>query len=510
MIYKYICRGTIWGYNMKQVFIITRKLRNYESSNGRQVFIRVRMKGVPDIEIQVYDYVNNAKVPISVKIENWNKGYVTGGKYHLTVRDLNLLLKKVEDNVIDALNELIRNKIKPTRDNVFKLTYINEENALENERRIASGEIIVNEDGGAFASEDEFIEFVSESSDSKFDVLKKEMGIFKKKYILDYWDDFIENFAPNSYNCPKKSIENYIQKTGDNCEASSYGYEWLDRYFKFIVKNGFSWKKDGSESKDYTTSTIVKYHKHLRRFGDYLFVELKILNNQDYKRFTLHKKSKKQSILQYTPEPFINTHALYKKEFDYFFGFEFKNERLTLARDLFILQTWLGGLRVSDFLKLNDTNFHKDSDGNYKVWFEQQKTNDNVLNPVNQNYIIPILEKNPALLKNKYEAHHYNRLLKEAAKEAGLNRLMKFRIQRAKESQATTEWFPMHEKISNRWARNCAVSILCELGYPDDRIMKFTGHRDIKMINHYKEVHQKDVVSMIDSVKPETTKKLDG
>ncbi len=77
-----------------------------------------------------------------------------------------------------------------------------------------------------------------------------------------------------------------------------------------------------------------------------------------------------------------------------------------------------------------------------------------------------------------------------------------FNFEYARDDKATIKWFPIHEKITNNWARNCAVSILCELGYTDDRIAKFTGHRDNKMINHYKEVHGKDVKSMIDSVKP--------
>ncbi len=73
---------------------------------------------------------------------------------------------------------------------------------------------------------------------------------------------------------------------------------------------------------------------------------------------------------------------------------------------------------------------------------------------------------------------------------------------------ATTEWIEIYKKISNNWARNCAVSILSELGYPDDRIAKFTGHKDLEMINHYKSVHKKDVKTMIDEVKPEIVKEL--
>jgi len=461
-----------------------------------------------ETEIPVYDYVNHKRLPISVKKEHWNKGYVTGGVYHIPIRDVNSLLSKVERNVKDAVNELIEKNIKITRDNIIQLTYINEDNALENERKIASGEIIVNEDGGAFASHDEFVEFIIESQDPKFDKLKKSMGLYKKQYILDYWDDFIREYAPDSYNTPRYVIEEYIKNTGDNCKATEFSSQWLDRFFKHIIKEGYSYRKDGTNRKPYTITTVTKYLKHLRAYGDYLFVEKEILNNQDYKRFELKKKTKKQSLIKYHPEPYINTHALYKKEFDWFYYFKFDDQKLERARDMFILQTWLGGLRQVDFYRLSKENLHKDSNGLYRVWFEQQKTEGEVINKINQNYLVPIFSKYSDGFPIFLEVHDYNDLLKKAALAAGLNRKLRFRYEYANASEAKEEWLPIHDMISNSWARNCAVSILCELGYPDYRIAKFTGHKDLEMINHYKKIHPKEVDSMIDDVKPEFVQEL--
>jgi len=461
-----------------------------------------------ETEIPVYDYVNHKRLPISVKKEHWNKGYVTGGVYHIPIRDLNSLLSKVERNVKDAVNELIEKNIKITRDNIIQLTYINEDNALENERRIASGEVIVNEDGGAFASHDEFVDFIIESQDPKFDKLKKSMGLYKKQYILDYWDDFIREYAPDSYNTPRYVIEEYIKNTGDNCKATEFSSQWLDRFFKHIIKEGYSYRKDGTNRKPYTITTVVKYLKHLKAFGDYLFVEKEILNNQDYKRFELRKKTKKQSLIKYHPEPYINTHALYKKEFDWFYYFKFDDQKLERARDMFILQTWLGGLRQVDFYRLSKENLHKDSNGLYRIWFEQQKTEGEVINKINQNYLVPIFSKYSDGFPEFLEVHDYNDLLKKAAIAAGLNRKLRFRYEFANASEAKEEWLPIHDMISNSWARNCAVSILCELGYPDYRIAKFTGHKDLEMINHYKKIHPKEVDSMIDDVKPEFVQEL--
>jgi integrase len=493
---------------MARLFTTSRWLRSHGGKNGHQVFIRVRMHNGFVTEIPVYDYVNYAKLPICVKKEHWNKGHIMGGKYHIPTHEVNLLLAKVERNVRDSVNELTEKNIQIKRDNIIRLTYINEENAKENERKIASGEIIVNEDGGAFASQEEFKEFIADSDDPKFDTLKKAMGIYKKEYILDFWDDFIKDCAPNSYTAPRHAIEEYINNSGDNCKAVDFSAQWLERFFKHIIENGFSFRKDGKERKPYTITTVAKYHKHLTAFGDFLFEDLKLISNQDYRRFNLKKKAKKKSLIKYNPEPYINTHALYKKEFDWFYSFTFENKQLGVVRDMFILQVWLGGLRQSDFYGISDINFHRDSTGNYKVWFEQKKTDDDVLNIVNQNYLIPILEKYPDGFKEFPAVNEYNKLLKISAEKAGLKRELKFRREFAKDKEATIEWHPIYKKICNKWARNCAVSILAELGYPDDRISKFTGHRDLEMIKHYKQIHQKEINTMMEEVRPEQVKEL--
>lgn len=460
-----------------------------------------------EIKIPVYDFVIHERIPISVKSENWQKGFVTGGKYHISLRDLNNLLSNVEHNVIDALNELIRNNITINSENVFKLTYINELTAEENNRRILSGEVIVDEQGGAFASPEEFVEFIDASNDPKHAEVKKSLGLFKKEYILDYWDDFIKEFAPDSYSAPKYVIAEYIKNTGDNCKAKDFSSEWLNRFFKHIIDNGYSFRNDGTNRKDFTITTVAKYQRHLRSFGDFLFEE-NLINNQNYRKFNLKGSRKKQSLIKYDAVPYINTQAFYKREFDWFFAFPFEDDNLGFARDLFVLQVWLGGLRISDFFSLSANNLQKDTSGNYRILFKQEKTDDDVNHSVNKNYLIPILEKYPNGLPPFPKVKDYHSFLRQAAKQAGLNRELKFRGEIAKDADATTKWYPIHEKICNKWARNCAVSILAEEGYPDDRISKFTGHRDIEMIKHYKQIHGKDVTSMVDAVKPEIVTQL--
>lgn len=493
---------------MKQPFQLSRRLRYKPSKHGHQVLIRLRRPNKTDIEIPVRDYVGQSYVTLSVKKEHWKKGFISGGKYHKPTRDLNTLLQLVEYDVSDAVNTLLSENVKITYENVLCLTYAHKEQDIINEERIKKGELIVDEDGGAFWNEGHFIEFLEQSEDPKFIDLKKKAGLLRKQYLMDYWDDFMKNHAPDSYYTAKSALKEYIERTGDNCYAKDFDDKWVERFFNEIVKTGYKKKEKGEiVTKHYELSTIGKYFKIVRSFGDYLFDE-HVLDNQKYRRFELRKDKKKQSLIKYEAEPFKNTHALYKSEFDYLFQFEFEDDNLAKIRDMFVLQTWLGGLRKSDFFSLSDANFSKDGKGNLQVWFGQKKTNENVLNPANKNYLTPIFKKYNDKLPEFPHPNKYNKLLKEAFRVAGLNKKLPFQKEYANEKEPTTEWYPMCDKISNRWARNCAVSILCELGFSDKHIMKFTGHRDEKMLKHYQQVHKKDVREMLDEVKPEKVEEL--
>ncbi len=486
---------------MPKRYRIIRKLRTYKGVNGQQVLLRVRMNNGLETEIPVYDFANNEKIPITVFKKHWDKGNVIGGKYHISIRDLNFLIGKIEIKLEMAIEEMLVKNITINRQNLIKHTYQMDFDQKKEDKAIASGDIIVNEEGGAFESEEDFLEFIKNTEDPRYADVKKEYGV--KRYILDYWEGFIRDFAPDSYNGTKTPIERYINETNNNCKATEFSAVWLEQFFTHIIQEGYSLRKDGADKQNYCISTINKHFKHLKAFGDYLFIELKILDNQDYKRFRLKSDVKKKSILKYEPNPYNNAHSLYKKEFDDFYFFKFEDKLLEIVRDMFVLQTWLGGLRISDFLSIPESDIQKDGEGRFRIWFEQEKTDVEIHGVINNHYVQSILEKYYGKFDQFPSVAVYNEKLKEAAKVAGLDRMLRFRFEYAKDENATIKRFPIYANISNKWARNCAVSILCELGYPNDRIAKFTGHRDKKMIEYYKTVHGKDVKAMIDTVKPE-------
>ncbi len=428
---------------------------------------------------------------------------MTGGKYHTAVRDLNSLLQLVEYDVKDALDTLISENVTITYDNVLRLTYAHKEQDIINEERIKKGELLVREDGGAFESPEDFEEFVERSVDPSFDELKRQMGIWKRTFILDYWDEYMNDYAPDENRVARPSIQKYIQRTGDNCKVADFDSHWLKRYFTDLVENGYITTKKGEETRHYyEVSTVEKYYKILRNLGKWLFEEKQLIDTEDYKRFKLRNpKSKKASILKIEPNPYKNNHALLKTEFDHLFYFQFKSEADGLIRDLFIMQTWFGGLRKSDFFDLTQDNITIQGD-EVQVEFEQQKTDTKVVNMANKNYVTPILLKYGNHLPQFPSPNKYNIRLKKVFEKAGMDRKLAFRTEPANESKARTEYFHMYEKVSNKWARNCAVSLLVQEGYNDHYIKEFTGHTDEKMLRHYRDIHKTKVKEMLYEVKP--------
>ncbi len=120
----------------------------------------------------------------------------------------------------------------------------------------------------------------------------------------------------------------------------------------------------------------------------------------------------------------------------------------------------------------------------------------------NKNYVTEILLKYGNKLPVFPSPNKYNGRLKKVFEKAGMDRKLPFRFEPANEKKAVTEYYPMYKKISNKWARNCAVSILVQEGYPDHHIKKFTGHTDEKMLRHYRDVHKTEVKDMVYEVKP--------
>ncbi|PZU77974.1 MAG: recombinase [Chryseobacterium sp.] len=185
-------------------------------------------------------------------------------------------------------------------------------------------------------------------------------------------------------------------------------------------------------------------------------------------------------------DPYLNYHSkfdevtrmfLNEEEIDIVFKKDFRNERLSLVRDIFLFSCFTG-LAYIDTQKLTHQNITTGLDGSQWIYTKRQKTK------TTSN--IPILKQAEQIIK-KYENHpaclYTNRLLpvlsnqkmnaylKEIADLCGLNKELTYHV--ARHTFATTV------TLSN------GVSI--------ESVSKMLGHKSIKTTQHYAKILDKKV-----------------
>lgn len=185
-------------------------------------------------------------------------------------------------------------------------------------------------------------------------------------------------------------------------------------------------------------------------------------------------------------DPYLNYHSkfnevtrmfLNEEEIDIVFKKDFKNERLSLVRDIFLFSCFTG-LAYIDTQKLTHQNITTGLDGSQWIYTKRQKTK------TTSN--IPLLKQAEQIIK-KYENHpaclcsgrllpilsnqKMNAYLKEIADLCGLNKELTYHV--ARHTFATTV------TLSN------GVSI--------ESVSKMLGHKSIKTTQHYAKILDKKV-----------------
>jgi integrase len=160
---------------------------------------------------------------------------------------------------------------------------------------------------------------------------------------------------------------------------------------------------------------------------------------------------------------------LTNKEINTIYEHDFKNnERLANARDLFIIGLRTG-LRVSDFLRLKQTNV---KDGFIEV--ETQKTGQPVVIPMHWQ-VKEILQKRKGF-PTKLSDQKFNKYIKEVAEIAGLKELTKGSKVNKETKRKEKGTYPKFELITSHICRRSFASNL--YGKIDNlAIMGVTGHK---------------------------------
>jgi len=175
-------------------------------------------------------------------------------------------------------------------------------------------------------------------------------------------------------------------------------------------------------------------------------------------------------------------------------------DNLRNAATLFILQTLLGGLRISELNLIKKDSF-KELNGRYNCYFTTKKTSKMIDAPLHSE-LLPILQKidfNIEKLKFK-DNDEYNSELKKLAIKLDFNRDIHQFISIANADTQTVKIYKLYNLFTNRLARKAAITLLFNTGrFSLEQIAKMTKH-NLNAIQYYVAIINDDKANMMGSL----------
>ena len=197
--------------------------------------------------------------------------------------------------------------------------------------------------------------------------------------------------------------------------------------------------------------------------------------------------------------------ALTEEEIQRLANLRLDNNRLEVARDIFLLQCYCG-FRFEDLSLLLDGKNLKESEGWKYVDFETQKKDIPSHTPLNHpNYYPQAYEIYEKYVNNSpyTDKHHdkYNKALREVAELAKLDR--EFTVTSTKGKSKSKKTYKIYEKISSHDGRHTFITNCIRYKGVDPNVLKsITGHADTKLIETvYCNLHEDDKLSVLLNVR---------
>jgi integrase len=221
-----------------------------------------------------------------------------------------------------------------------------------------------------------------------------------------------------------------------------------------------------------STNTVGKYISTLKAIArEALLKGLPVNKEINHPNFFVPTEKSKDIYLNDTEINTINNH-----DFD-------DNEKLDNARDLFIIGLRTG-LRVSDFLKLKQTNI---KDGFIEI--ETQKTSQEVVIPMHQQ-VKHILEKRSGFPR-QISDQKFNLYIKDVCEKAKLNQKVSGSKIDKKTNRKKEGIYPKYELVTSHICRRSfATNLYGEL--PNMVIMGITGHTTETQFLRYIKITSKE------------------
>ena len=216
---------------------------------------------------------------------------------------------------------------------------------------------------------------------------------------------------------------------------------------------------------EYANNTTGRHIRFIKSFMQWA-LDRKYHTNDEFKKW---KGFSEEADLTYMEE----------EELFHFMNFPFpKGGPLYNVRENFCFRCFTG-MRYSDTRDLHPSEIDVE---NKRIRKTIYKTGDRNHSFILNKYALDILKRNDLKL-HVYQSHKENALLKDAAKEAGLNREIKRMIRRGSKRDIRIE--PLHEVISTHMGKRTFITLSLMRGVPERVILKIVGNKDYKSIQPY-------------------------
>lgn len=472
------------------------------------------------LEVTILDESNNPVLASSSEFDNKKSN-----------KTLNLTILKTEVKIKDSVVQMINDNTKLTSTNLFNYLYKKRkssktETIADSEKTVLNDEVKKFFDGPVPISVWEKFKLAVVEDDTK-NITEEEMQNIADGVYFDHFRDketkrvssmsFNERYKAGNYDrsnifelfgyCwsanPKSgeplitgSYKSLIVQLNDyrfNAKPSEqvkdFNDNWIDNFLRYLIEKGYP----VIHERGYDPFTIVKYRdrfikserlpykeksfqkvvKHLKRHIDILQKydlipykkNTKLIQATDY----LKRKAKKQNYTR-------REHSLTFEEFNLIADTDFNDQKLNLARDMFIIAVLGGGFRTQELY--NDHLYIQ----NNRLHIYRTKTNETSTNPIMLQLSDVVRRHNglPGFLK----VDEFRACLQTIGKQIPLNRIISIPdtyINSIKDLKKVQ----IHEIFNPYFARKTCVTVLNHLGLIKEEIIEFTCHADTRTLKYY-------------------------
>lgn len=470
--------------------ITTRLNYRHETKAGLQLLFEIRNYTANAFRINVYDI----------------KGKIIHLKKDNVVKDriVNYPRETVLNNYLDVLKEKCKRtleflgttNIEITKKNVEKYLYKNYSDVISYyEFNIEDDEDAALFFGNLNKTPDDY---KKEQENERKRLI--ELGMYEPQLILE----ILKHHNPPRYGTKLHSIISfYLKMKGiSDIHYSLYNKKLLDDIIKHCIDNGYQANSSGKIER-YRYTTIFNITKMLKKFGKFLTLDLGLQINQDYKDFNVTTGTE-NSHIKYKWNDKNNIFTLYHDEFKKIENADFskvkdKNtrERYELAQLMFMVQTYAGGLRISELYEIKKDSF-EEINGEMRLLIMSKKTRKPINTPVSDKLLV-ILKKNKFNLPRFDFEQDYNDALKEIALYLGLDREILIYDDYAHVDSPKHKKRKLYALFSSKLARKALVSILYNQGEKIEYISRITNHSKTT-IEYYIELEDKHKKKMLDGI----------